>query len=323
VLVEVRGDALHAPRVESSSCDVDVHPVSLPVRRWWRRVRAALHEELKFLVRRVAVQPEILAAVTVTFRCPHCELPLVGDERSWTCGSGHVFDRAREGYVNLMVGGRLAGGPSGDDDTMVRSRRAVFDAGCYDPVIDAVADAVRATGASDVLDAGCGEGTYLARACSAGVSAWGIDISKVAVRLAAKRYPSCTFAVASSYRLPFADESFGALIDVFSPRPFDELLRVLRPGGAAIVVTPGPEHLAALKSMVYDTPRPHVDDEAAPIPTSVERIRFTVDLSAPALRRQLLEMTPYWWSTPPGRRDRVESALTSVDADMVLTTYRR
>jgi hypothetical protein len=34
-------------------------------------------------------------------------------------------------------------------------------------------------------------------------------------------------------------------------------------------------------------------------------------------------MTPYWWSTPPERRDRVESALTSVDADMVLTTYRR
>ncbi|MFM2078659.1 MAG: rRNA ((745)-N(1))-methyltransferase [Actinomycetota bacterium] len=234
-----------------------------------------------------------------------------------------MFDRAREGYVNLLVGGRLPGAASGDDDTMVRARREVFDAGCFDTIIDAVAAAVHSSGAAEVLDAGCGEGSYLARACADGQSGWGIDISKVAVRLAARRHPSCTFAVASSYRLPFADSSFDALIDVFSPRPFDELLRVLRPGGTAVVVTPGPDHLAALKALIYDTPRPHVDDEPTPAPSSVERVRFAVDLGEPALRRHLLEMTPYWWSAPPERRDRVESALMSVEADMVLTTYRR
>jgi 23S rRNA (guanine745-N1)-methyltransferase len=244
--------------------------------------------------------------------------------------SGHVFDVAREGYVNLLVGGRLPSGPSGDDEAMVRARRAVFDAGCYDPIIDAVAgevSAVLADGpASDrsVLDAGCGEGTYLARAVAAsGAAGWGIDISKVAVRLAARRHSACRFAVASSYRLPFADASFDALVDVFSPRPFDELLRVLRPGGVAVVVTPGPDHLAELKALVYDTPRAHVDDEPAPEPQSVRSVRFTVDLVEPALRRSLLEMTPYWWSTTDERRARVEAALTSVGADMVITTYRR
>lgn len=266
--------------------------------------------------------------MSVSFRCPHCGEQLTGGERTWSCGSGHVFDRAREGYVNLMVGGRLPGGPSGDDDAMVRARRAVFDAGLYDPIIDAVAGVVAAAtaGASPpaVLDAGCGEGTYLARAASAaGAQGWGIDISKVAVRLAAKRYDACRFAVASSYRLPFADESFDALIDVFSPRPFDELLRVLRPGGVAVVVTPGPDHLAQLKALVYDTPRPHVDDEDTPPAEAVQSVRFTVDLAEPSLRRSLLEMTPYWWSTTDERRARVESALTSVDADMVLTIYRR
>jgi 23S rRNA (guanine745-N1)-methyltransferase len=250
-------------------------------------------------------------------------MPLTEVDRTLACASGHMFDRAREGYVNLMVGGRLAGGPSGDDDTMVRARRAVFDAGCYAPIIDAVAKLVGATGAATVLDAGCGEGTYLARACAAGAQGWGIDISKVAVRLAAKRYPWCSFAVASSYRLPFDDASFDALIDVFSPRPFDELFRVLRPGGVAVVVTPGPDHLAALKALVYDSPRSHVDDEVAPPAEQVQRVQFTVNLAEPTLRRHLLEMTPYWWSTPPERRARVESALHSVDADMVLTTYRR
>lgn len=259
----------------------------------------------------------------VRFRCPHCGSPLDEAERTFSCPSGHQFDRAREGYVNLLVGGRLAGGPSGDDDTMVRARRAVFDAGCYDPVIDAVAAAVQASGASNVLDAGCGEGTYLGRACSTGASGWGIDISKVAVRLAARRHPQCTFAVASSYRLPFGDDTFDALIDVFSPRPFDELLRVLRPGGVAVVVTPGAHHLAALKALVYDSPRSHVDDEAAPTPSDVAEIRFRVDLADPTLRRQLLEMTPYWWSADEQRRSLVEAALTSVDAHMVMRTYVR
>jgi 23S rRNA (guanine745-N1)-methyltransferase len=262
--------------------------------------------------------------MAVTFRCPHCDEPLVERDATWTCPSGHTFDRAREGYVNLMVAGRLAGGPSGDDDAMVRARRAVFDGGLYDPVIDAVAETVAAGRPAAVLDAGCGEGSYLDRAITAaGAQGWGIDISKAAVRLAARRYPACRFAVASSYRLPFADESFDALIDVFSPRPFDELLRVLRPGGVAVVVTPGPDHLAQLKALVYDRPRPHVDDEATPPSESVESVRFAVDLSEPSMRRALLEMTPYWWSTTDERRARVEDALHAVDVDMVLTTYRR
>lgn len=258
----------------------------------------------------------------VSFRCPHCGEPLTADDRTWSCSGGHVFDRAREGYVNLLVGGRKAGGPSGDDDTMVTARREVFDAGCYDPIIDAVAAAVVGEGAATVLDAGCGEGTYLARACAGGAEGWGIDISKVAVRTAARRYRSCTFAVASSYRLPFADGVFDAVIDVFSPRPFDELLRVLAPGGVAVVVTPGPGHLAELKALLYDTPRLH-DDDPAPPAEQQEVVRFEVALDEPSLRRRLLEMTPYWWSARPEARAEVEEGLLAVTAEMVLARYRR
>ena len=260
----------------------------------------------------------------VTFRCPHCSLPLVEHERVVECDAGHSFDRAREGYVNLLVGGRLAGGQSGDDDTMVRARRAVFDAGRYDPIIDAVTAAVRAIDATSVLDAGCGEGTYLARACGDVAEGWGIDISKVAVRLAAGRHHACRFAVASIYRLPFADASFDAVINVFSPRAFDEMMRVLSPGGIAVVVTPGPAHLAQLKALIYDTPRPHHDDEVGgPDRERVESVRFTVDLREPALRRHLLEMTPYWWSANDEARMRVEAGLGEVDVDVVLSVYRR
>ena len=99
--------------------------------------------------------------------------------------------------MNLLVGGRLPGGASGDNDEMVRARREVFDAGCYEPIIGAVARTVQRLGARTVLDAGCGEGTYLARACASGAEGCGIDISKAAVRRAAKRYPQQRWAVAS------------------------------------------------------------------------------------------------------------------------------
>ena len=255
-----------------------------------------------------------------------CSALLAEGDREFHCASGHRFDRARDGYVNLLPGGRIAGGPSGDDDAMVRARRAVFDAGLYAPIIDAVAERVAATSPVDVLDAGCGEGSYLARAVDrSGARGWGIDISKAAVRLAARRHRTHRYAVASSYRLPFADGTFDALIDVFSPRPFAELFRVVAPGGAAVVVTPGAHHLAQLKALIYDDPRSHVDadDVDAPAATTSERITFAVDLADAALRLALLEMTPYWWSTTPERRERIAATPLVVDVDVVLRTYRR
>ena len=58
-----------------------------------------------------------------------------------------------------------------------------------------------------------GEGYYLGHTLEhlAGVGiragGWGVDVSKLAVRLAAGRYGrSASFAVASSFRLPFDDQ---------------------------------------------------------------------------------------------------------------------
>lgn len=57
-----------------------------------------------------------------------------------------------------------------------------------------------------------GEGYYLgqllARLQAVGVcpAAFGLDVSKIAVRMAAGRHKGARFAVASSYRLPFDDQ---------------------------------------------------------------------------------------------------------------------
>ena len=38
--------------------------------------------------------------------CPHCHNPLVLGEREVWCANNHRFDRAREGFVNLLRPGR-------------------------------------------------------------------------------------------------------------------------------------------------------------------------------------------------------------------------
>ena len=244
---------------------------------------------------------------------------------------------------------------------MIAARRIVFDAGLYDPIIHAVAgclvDAVqrRPSHVPAVLDCGCGEGTYLAAAVAAlrvadhtnndhanngredgswgdgswGDGGWGIDISKPAVRLAARRHRDLRFAVASTYALPFDDHCFDVVLSVFSPRPFNEMMRVLAPGGTAVVVTPGPDHMREFKSVIYDDPRRHHEPtdnhtDRWPIdPNSVIPITFTVSLDDPGSRMALLEMTPFWWSAPPVDRAAIAESVSAVTVDMRICVYER
>lgn len=273
----------------------------------------------------VRVAPtDTLRRVSVSFRCPHCAEQLASDPATLRCRNGHAFDLAREGYVNLLPSGRLKGAAAGDDEAMVRARRMVFDAGLYAPIIGQVAAAAARYASTAVLDAGCGEGAYLAAVTAAsGADGWGIDISKPAIKLAARRHRSHHYAVASSFVLPFADCSFDAVVNVFSPRDFGEMTRVLRPDGVAIVVTPGVCHLAELKSTVYEQAREHHDEIEHPEAVIDRRdVTFEIALVDAELRLALLQMTPFWWSASPERRGEVAASLTLVTVDMRLTVYR-
>lgn len=262
------------------------------------------------------------------FRCPHCAGPLQELPRAYTCANGHHFDRAKQGYVNLALTGRLKGRAAGDDEAMVRARRTVFDHGLYQPIVAAVATLVAAEGPSSIVDAGCGEGSYLAGAVAlSGAGGWGIDISKVAVRMAAQRHKSHRYAIASSYSMPFADDSFDILINVFAPRDFAEMTRVLKVGGRAVVVTPGLRHLQQLKALIYDDPRLHEtplsDARGEPPADHVHNVSFELHLDDPLLRLSLLEMTPYWWSTVPSRREEIALTPLTVDIDVRISEYRK
>ena len=90
-----------------------------------------------------------LEAVAAHVRCPVCAGPVaVGDDQV-TCGRGHSFNIARQGYVSLTTG---RGGPgTGDSAAMVLARDRFLGAGHYRPVADALsalaADALAAPAA--------------------------------------------------------------------------------------------------------------------------------------------------------------------------------
>lgn len=143
----------------------------------------------------------------MSFSCPLCHQPLSREKNSYICPQRHQFDMAKEGYVNLLPVQHKRSRDPGDSAEMMQARRAFLDAGHYQPLRDAIVAQLRERlddKATAVLDIGCGEGYYTHAFADAlpEITTFGLDVSKVAIKAAAKRYPQVTFCVASSHRLP-------------------------------------------------------------------------------------------------------------------------
>ncbi|MFF9066541.1 putative RNA methyltransferase [Streptomyces sp. NPDC014891] len=179
--------------------------------------------------------------------CPHCGASLAQGDRALLCPAGHSFDIAKQGYVNLLP---RATKLRADTKEMVEARDAFLSAGHYAPVMDALVDLARRTAdpavRGCVVDIGGGTGHYQARAMDAFLDAEGLllDISKYAVRRAAKAHPRIAAAVTDAWQtLPLRDDAAAMVINTFAPRNGPELRRVLHPRGVLLVVTPLPDHL--------------------------------------------------------------------------------
>ncbi|MFI5889407.1 putative RNA methyltransferase [Actinoplanes sp. NPDC051513] len=175
-------------------------------------------------------------------RCPNCGQPLRRHERALRCPLGHSFDLARQGYADLSAG-RLP--HVGDTAGMVADRETFLTAGHYDFIADALAEA---TPPGFVVDAGVGTGFYLARALDKlAENGLGLDVSKAALRRAARCHPRAAAVLADLWRpLPIVDAAASTILNVFAPRNGAEFRRILRPDGVLLVVTPAPDHLGEL-----------------------------------------------------------------------------
>ena len=225
------------------------------------------------------------------FACPHCARPLAISASGAHCESGHSFDRAREGYFNLLIAGRVARSATpGDTAESLSARRRFLNGGWYEPIVTSLRDALGMVN-GPVLDVGCGEGYYLSHIDAP--AKFGLDISKKAVQMASKQYPESQFVVGTSFRLPVLNESCAAVFTVFAPHSFDEYKRVLQPGGTWVTVTPGPHHLVEMRPKRDEKILEREERRAAPPQESddAERVQFTLHLTDEAAH-DLYTMTP-------------------------------
>lgn len=177
--------------------------------------------------------------------CPVCGEGLARDGAALRCAAGHSFDIARQGYVNLL---RRAAPENADTPEMLAARDRFLVAGHYAPIAAAVAEACR--GAGRIVEVGAGTGYYLNAALDAAPDAEGLatDVSPAAARRAARCHPRAAAVVADTWqRLPLPDGAVDLVLCVFAPRNPAEFARVLRPGGRAVIVVPGPGHLRELR----------------------------------------------------------------------------
>jgi len=193
-----------------------------------------------------------------------------------------------------------------------------------------------------VLNMGRGKGVYLRRLeqlvategrGSAKIGLWGTEQSKLAARYAAKRQRSANIAVAMPHRLPFDDGVFSVVFCSFAPAPWEELCRVLKPGGAVVVARAGRQHLEQLHHLV--SKRGGEEAEMSRMSAASEPKQFSSGLAEHYLRctteesydsdsmSALLGMTPFTSELLAcGELDASELAASPVTLDAICSTHR-
>ena len=238
------------------------------------------------------------------FICPVCKSVLTEQESRFCCEKNHSFDKAKQGYVNLLMSQQSSQKRHGDDKLMVKSRRDFLNNSYYSLLSNEICKVINKFKTEDsvLIDVGCGEGYYTAKIKSeCDISdIYGIDISKNALQYASKADKSIKYAVASAFQLPFAKESADILLNIFAPCSYEEFYRLLKNVGVLIKVVPLSEHLWELKKAIYDKPyknKPEIkNDELFTLFDSLE-LKYKITLDNKEDIYNLFTMTPYYYKT--------------------------
>jgi len=275
--------------------------------------------------------------------CPIDGLALHGRASSLACEKGHAYDVSRHGHVNLLPVQFKPSKDPGDDRAMVDSRRRVLETGLFDPVTDAVMDAVVGPGGFDaamgeaplLVDVGCGDGYHTRRLAErlavAGVAVLGVDISRHAIFAAARRHGDVAgWAVANNKRLPVLAGRCAVITSLFGFETWVPWAGLQTAGQRVVVVDAGPRHLIELREAIYARVDTHdAPSDAAALSAGYERVESRrVEWTSPSVSAaslgDVLAMTPHGHRASGDARQSVAQMDGGpLTIDVLVRTYRR
>lgn len=283
-------------------------------------------------MKKVEKKRQLVAQHLEIFRCPVCHQPitkLVGN--SIVCTQGHQIDFNKHGYLHFLKG--AADTEYGRE--MFLARRQLLSAGLFKPIVRQIAQ-ILPNRALKILDVGTGEGTPLKQLAGfrPGITDYlvGFDISKAGITLATQLDLPAFFCVADLRQLPFVNDSFDVVTELFSPSDYAEFNRVLKPNGQLLKVIPNSDYLIEVRHLLYGSTarHSHYDNSrvrelfAKHYPGSrVQRIRYRFTVPT-GLQAALVEMTPLHWGK--GIRQLTATALAKlrvVTVDVSLLMARK
>ncbi len=249
--------------------------------------------------------------------CPHCGSSISLTTAAAVCSAGHAFDLSRKGTLHLLASPHQ----TQYDRALFLSRERIIATGLYDRVLDTLADEISCSSEVPLrlVDAGCGEGSHLRRLKTRippkqEPICVGVDIAKAGIEIAGTGEPDVLFAVADLAKLPFADGSFGAIINFLSPANYNSFRRVLTNSGRLYKVVPGPDYLHEIRVARSETTEGHYRNDAV-----IEQFQGQMELAKQihlnytfplevARLEDLVRMTPLGWHDDGQVTERLKEA---------------
>lgn len=252
--------------------------------------------------------------------CPICQQVLSHQQKDWFCKNNHHFDEAKEGYLHVLPGQKK---DHGDEKTMVKARSNFLETGHYSFLRDYLIALTRQFPHQSLVDFGCGEG-YYTRTFIADEKV-GIDAAKSAIKHAAKNDPFTQYLVASFFQNLLEECSQDIVITCFAPIAKDQVVRILKPKGIFIVVTPAQKHLWQLKEILYDIP---YKNSLKQLDLDLNLIRDDIIEKKMSLNQEelqfLFQMTPYYHHTPmEGRKQLAKQKKLDILASFQIRIYQK